>query len=152
MPNIDLSDLIPQHTLTLTVPDRFGQKHTWEVPPFDNETEHFYWQWQRTLMAHRQQEQQAAMGMLEGDASDMSDDTMAEIWAPLLAATVKTPRLEAEDLVKDFFGVVLARAGGAVMSFFLVGEVGEEEPLPTPMPKPRQKPSRGKTSSGPTAV
>jgi len=136
MPELDLTELIPQQTLKITVLRKDGTRETWEIPPFDNETEHGYWKWQKALMEARKEEQEAAMGILEGKPVSDKEETSGEIWAPLLAMVVKTPALDEDTLIRDYPGVVLARAGGAVMSFFLTGELPgfQKEPETTKVP------------------
>lgn len=122
MPKLDLTGLIPQHTLEIDVAKFDGTAETWVIPPFDNETEHFYWQWQQSLLERRRQEQEKALDM-SSDPVELARQTTAEIAAPLVAAVVKNVKLDPEKLVKEFPGIVLSRVAAAVTGFFLSGEL-----------------------------
>lgn len=128
MPRIDLRDFVPKHTLFFTVPKIDGTEEEWQVPPFDNETEHAYWQWQRDLLEKRKREQQAALGIVEGkdEEVEIEENTQAEVFAPLLVCVVKKPQLEVETLLRDYHPAVLTMVANAVINFFLKGELPPE--------------------------
>ena len=140
MPNVDLSELIPESTLIFkNVPDNKGKKTTWTVPPFDEETELGFWEWRDDRASMRQTEQLKGMGMddeaekIKEPEEDADPHTVGAYWAPLIALAVKTPALDEKDLIKNFHSVTLKRVGQEVVHFFLTGRVSTEEEPKTEM-------------------
>ena len=71
MHQIDFSNLIPESTLVFSVPDAKGKLHTWEVPPFSEETELAFWAWHKRMFAKRAAEQKKGMGI--ADATEVAE-------------------------------------------------------------------------------
>lgn len=133
MHQIDFSNLIPESTLVFSVPDAKGKLHTWEVPPFSEESELAFWAWHKRIFAKRAAEQKKGMGVADEAEAAEADEvvTKARIWAPLLAAVVKNKSLDPDVLARDFQGLILQRVGAAVVDFFLSGQLPETETPPS---------------------
>lgn len=132
MHQVDFSNLIPENTLVFCVPDKAGELHTWEVPPFSEETELAFWAWHKRMFAKRAAEQKKGMGIAdEAEAAEAEEVvTKARIWAPLLAACVQNVSLDPEHLARDFQGLILQKVGAAVVDFFLTGQLPAEAMTP----------------------
>lgn len=138
MPKVSLLDFVEEQTLIFSdVPDIHGQRHEWIVPPFDEQTELFFWGWHKQMLAEREREQRQGMGLDEEERTETDTRTIGRRWAPFIAACVKQPKLDAETLVENFHGKTLALVGGEITNFFLTGKTGAEERAPeTPKRKP----------------
>jgi hypothetical protein len=128
MPKVSLADFIEQQTLVFSdVPDLHGNRHEWTVPPFDEQTELFFWEWHKQMLAEREREQRCGMGLdEEGTQAEADVRTVGRRWAPFIAACVKEPKLDAEFLAENFHGKTLALVGGEITNFFLTGKTAAE--------------------------
>ena len=138
MPKIDLRQLIPQDTLTITVVDQAGAEEEWVIPPFDNETEHAYWEWSNKVGEERRHEQLRRMQLKEvvttteessvvpAEEPERDKRTIGEVVAPMLAVVVKNVQLDADDLATRFHGRMLQEVADVVQRFFFAHTLPEK--------------------------
>ena len=140
MPHVDFTGLSRDKTLSFTLSDKSGRIVRWEVPPFDNLTEHAYWEWSDQMFEQRKLEQDYQMGLLKDEEDRPAKPvrmTVAETWAPLICLAVKRQgesedtmvdvHLQEDELMENYHTPILTAVGSDIASFFLTGKTQGQE-------------------------